>query len=62
VIRTPNDRVICAIKFNPKLTSISNIIHKHWKSMTADNKMLKIFPKPPMVAFRQHEKFTKHVV
>jgi hypothetical protein len=53
VTKKLNDRVICALTFNPKLPSISHILHKHWKTMTTDNKMLKIFPKPPMVAFRQ---------
>ncbi len=52
VNKKPNDRVICALTFNPKLPSVSNIIDKHWKTMTTDTKMLKMFPKPPMVAFR----------
>ena len=53
VTKKPNDRVICALTFNPKLPSVSHILQKHWKTMSADSKMLKIFPKPPMVAFRQ---------
>ena len=53
VVKKQNDRVTCALTFNPKLPSISKVLQKHWKTMTADKKMLKIFPKPPMVAFRQ---------
>jgi hypothetical protein len=53
VSKKPNERVICALTFNPKLPSVSNIIHKHWKTMTTDKNMLEVFPKPPMVAFRQ---------
>jgi peptide-methionine (R)-S-oxide reductase len=48
-----NDRVILAITFNPKLPSVSKIIKKHWISMTKDPTMLKIFKKPPMLAFKQ---------
>ena len=53
VVKKQNDRVTCALTFNPKLPSISKVLQKHWKTMTADKKRLKIFPKPPMVAFRQ---------
>jgi hypothetical protein len=53
VTKKPNDRVICALTFNPKLPSVSHILQKHWKTMSTDSKMLKIFPKLPMVAFRQ---------
>jgi hypothetical protein len=52
--KNPNDRVICTLTFNPKLPSVSNVKHKDWKTMTSDNKMLKTFPKPSMVPFRQH--------
>ena len=51
--KKPNNRVICALTFNRKLPSVSKVIHKHWKTMTTEPKLLNVFPKPPMVAFRQ---------
>ena len=48
-----NDRVILAITYNPKLPSVSKIIRKHWVTITKDPNMLKVFNKPPMLAFKQ---------
>ena len=53
VQRKPTERVTCSVTFNPKLPSVSGILKKHWKTMTLDPKMSKIFPTPPMVAFKQ---------
>jgi hypothetical protein len=35
------------------LPSVPTIIKKHWKTLTKDQRMNKIFPLPPMVAYRQ---------
>ena len=48
-----NERVVLALTFNPKLPSVSKIIKKHWITMTQDPLMKKVFPKPPMLAFKQ---------
>ena len=53
VTKKKNDRVILAVKYHPKLPSVSKILVKHWKTMTRDNEALDAFPKPPMVAYRQ---------
>ena len=53
VTKKENNRVVFAITFNPRLPSVSGIIVKHWRTMTKDKKMLEMFPKPPMVAFKQ---------
>jgi hypothetical protein len=36
-----NDRVVLALTFNLKLPSVSNIVKKHWKTMTQDPNMKK---------------------
>jgi hypothetical protein len=48
-----NSRVVLALTFNPKFPSISKIIKKHWIIMTKDPLIKKLFPKPPMLAFKQ---------
>ena len=53
VTRKPNERVVLAVTYNPKLPSVSSIVKKHWTTMTRDAKMLQTYPKPPMVAFKQ---------
>ena len=52
-VKKKNERVIFVPTFNPRLPSISNIMVKHWRTMTKVKKMLEMFPSPPMVAFRQ---------
>jgi hypothetical protein len=56
VTRPPNKRTVFALTYNPKLPSVPKIIKntgKHWKTLVKDQKMNKIFPLPPMVAYRQ---------
>ena len=47
VIKKPNERVIFVLTYNPRLPSISNIMVKHWRTLTKDKKMLEVFPAPP---------------
>ena len=53
VIKTESKRVIMVLRYNPKLISVSTVIKKHWSSMTKDPILKKIFPEPPMLAFKQ---------
>ncbi len=53
VIRVPNKRIVLALTYSPKLPSVPKILKKHWRTLTKDQKMLKIFPQPPMVAYKQ---------
>ena len=48
-----NDRTIFVVTYNPALPSISNILRKHWRVMANDPYLKKVFPSPPMVAFRR---------
>jgi hypothetical protein len=48
-----NDRVVLALTYNPRLPSVSNIIKKHWNTMTKDPNLLKTYNKPPMLGFKQ---------
>jgi hypothetical protein len=57
-----NNRVVLAITFNPKLPSVSKITKKHWISMTKDPLMKKVFPLPPMLAFKQPPNSRKMLV
>jgi hypothetical protein len=53
VIKKKNARVILAVKYHPKLPSVSKILVKHWRTMTRDTEAKDTFPKPPMVAYKQ---------
>jgi hypothetical protein len=53
VEKKPMERVVFALTLSPHLPSVSHIINKHWRYMTMNPLMKKIFPQPPMVSFRQ---------
>ena len=53
VIKPKNDRVIFAVTYHPALPSISKMLKTHWTSLVRNKEMLKYFPTPPMVAYRQ---------
>ena len=46
-------RPIFAVRFDPRLPSITNMQAKHWRSMTNDQYMAEVFPQPPLTAFRR---------
>ena len=47
------DRVTFVIDYAPQLPSISGIIQSGWRVMSRDPLMKKVFPEPPMVAWRR---------
>ena len=48
-------RPIFAVRFDPRLPSITNMQAKHWRSMTNDQYMAEVFPQPPLTAFRRQK-------
>ena len=46
---------VFALKYNPRLPSISNIQAKHWRSMSNDPYMKEVFPQPPITAYRRQK-------
>jgi hypothetical protein len=53
VTKNLKKRLVLAFTYHPKLPSMTQIIIKHLRTFTTDQKMLKIFPEPPMVAYKQ---------
>ena len=53
VVRSQTNRVILGIRYHPCLTSVSTVVNTHWKTMTLDPTLKKVFPEPPMLAFKQ---------
>ena len=48
------DRIVFSIMYDPRLPSLSHILHKHYRTMVAnDPKMKEVYHKPPMVAYRR---------
>ena len=49
-------RPVFALKYDPRLPSITNIQAKHWRSMTnQDQYLAKVFPEPPLTAFKRQK-------
>ena len=48
-----NKRVPLLLTYHPSLEKISGIVRHHWKEMEKSETLTKLFPKPPVVAFRR---------
>ena len=53
VERKENERPVFIISYNPALPSLTQILKRHWKVMSKDPYLKKVFPEPPMVAYRR---------
>ena len=50
-----NDRIPFVITYHPALPSISTILRQGWKVMTKDEPLKKVYPQPPMVAYKYRQ-------
>ena len=58
-----NMRPVFVASFDPQLPKLQQIITKHWKTMTHTDSHLKdVFPKPPLVAFKQQRNLRDFLV
>ena len=54
---------VFAVKFDPRLPSISTIQAKHWRAMVSQNQYLaKCFPKPPLTAFKRPKNIKEFLI
>ena len=53
VEKKKNERITFALTYYPHLPPISRILNRHWKALTSDSYFLKMYPEPPMVAFKK---------
>jgi hypothetical protein len=50
-----NNRVPLVLTYHPSLEKISGIVSHHWKEIEKSEALAKLFPEPPVVAFRRHK-------
>lgn len=48
-----NSRQVFAVTYDPRLPSINSIVRRHWRTMTRDQYMAEVFPKPPLIAYKR---------
>ena len=48
-----NNRVPFVITYHPSLRNLPGIIREHWKSVERNSDLSKMFPEPPVMAFRK---------
>ena len=54
VMKVPSDKTTFVITYDPRLTSIPGVIHKHARTLMMDSKMKEVFSEGFRVAFRRH--------
>jgi hypothetical protein len=50
---TKKNRNVCVLTYHPCLRNSFNTIRGHWTTVEKKSKLSKVFPEPPMVAFKQ---------
>ena len=50
-----NKWVPLVLTYHPSLEKISGIVSHHWKEIEKSEALAKLFPEPPVVAFRRHK-------
>jgi hypothetical protein len=48
-----NKRVPLVLTYHPSLEKIAGIVRHHWKEIEKSETLAKLFPEPPVVAFRR---------
>ena len=48
-----NKRPVFVVTYDPRLPSISNIVQKHWRTMTKDPYLKQVFQEPPLIAYKR---------
>ena len=56
------NRVVLPIPFDPRLPSVSKIIHSFWKVMVKTPRLKRIFPDPPMVCWTRPKNLREHII
>ena len=51
VAKSKSDRPVMVVTHDPRLPSVTNILHRHWRTMTQNPHMKDTYPKPPLTAY-----------
>ena len=64
VVRDKNDsdRPVFVVLYDPRLPSIPAIVKKHWRVMCQDPYLKRVYPKPPLVAFRRQRNIREKLI
>ena len=61
--RKANQRPVLVVPFDPRLPPISEIMAKHYRTMTGQDSYLKeVFIVPPLTAFRRQQNLRNHLI
>ena len=53
VTRAKTNRPVMVVNHDPRLPSITKILHKHWRTMIQNPHMEETFPDPPLTAYKR---------
>ena len=56
------DRIVFVVLYDPRLPSIPAIVNRHWRVMCQDPYLKKVYPAPPLVAFRRQRNIREKLI
>ena len=61
--RKQSKRTVIAVKYDPRLPSLTNIMAKHWRSMISQDQYLsECFPETPLTAFKRPKNLRELII
>ena len=54
-VKNKKPPLVLSTKFNPCFKQLGRIIRKHWHIIEKDETAKKLFPKPPIIAYKKHQ-------
>ena len=55
-------RPVFVITHDPRLPSITNIVHKHWRTMSKDPYLKQVFSEPPLIAYKRPKNIKELII
>ena len=63
VVREKNqNRPVFVVTFDPRLPSMTQTVHRHYRTMVQDPYLKEVFPEPPLIAFRRQKNIREFLI
>ena len=50
------------VTYDPRLPSITKIVHKHWRTMSKDPYLQQVFSEPPRIAYKRPKNIKELII
>ena len=55
-------RPVFVVTYDPRLPSITKIVHKHWRTMSKNPYLKQVFSEPPLIAYKRPKNIKELII